>query len=199
MAGQILIATNNRHKAKEIGMILSDFAGAEFITVDRLPEQPPKPDETGSTFEENAVIKALYYTRFFGGLCIADDSGLEVEALGGAPGVYSSRYSGKEGDDAANNSRLLDELRHELNRRARFVCVCAAASGGKVVALAHGECRGRLLSEPEGEAGFGYDPLFVPDGFSVTFAQMDELKKNSISHRRMAFEKLGAKLRSAAG
>lgn len=185
---QILIATRNRGKLAEIREILS-APGLEFLdpyTVGNLPEV----EEDGDTFEANAITKAVILARASGMLTLADDSGLEVDALGGEPGVYSARYAGEPSDDAANNAKLLDALRGETNRCARFRCVIALATPNGECATVDGRCEGRIADTPQGQGGFGYDPLFVPDGFSQSFGELESAVKHRISHR-------GAALRAA--
>ena len=156
------------------------------------------PAETGETYAANAIIKAQFYARATGICALADDSGLEVEALGGAPGVYSARYAGAGACDADRRTLLLSELAQvsELaqasaeQRRARFVCVVAiAAPDGAVLNTSEGTCNGTIIFEPRGSGGFGYDPLFVPDGFDQTFAELSDTVKNRLSHRARALLK----------
>jgi XTP/dITP diphosphohydrolase len=157
------------------------------------PEITPA-EETGATFSENAALKAVGASRFFDGLVIADDSGLEVDALGGAPGVVSARYSGVGATDATNRAKLLAELGKtgDAPRAARFHCVIALARGGGVVATFDGAVEGRIMDMERGDGGFGYDPLFVPDGCGQTFAELSAAVKNSLSHRARALAKLAA-------
>jgi len=189
---ELLVATHNAHKSREIQEIL----GPEFRVSD-LTQHPeiPATVESAATFEENAKLKAEEASRIFDKLMvIADDSGLEVDALGGAPGVHSARYASKSGegnaDDAANRQRLLEELaRVEVRgceRAARFRCAIALARAGETLAVFHGSVEGIIINVPKGEGGFGYDPLFVPDGFCETFAQLPAEAKNQLSHRSRA-------------
>jgi XTP/dITP diphosphohydrolase len=150
--------------------------------------------EDGATFEENARKKAEHYSAFVPGeIVLADDSGLEVDALGGAPGVHSARYaatsSAENADDRANNARLLRELSHAVDRAARFVCVIAVAQGGRTLATFRGEAQGRILAEPRGSSGFGYDPLFFFAALGKTFAELTPEEKAAVSHRGAAFRK----------
>lgn len=156
-----------------------------------LPSIPP-PDEIGVTFEENAVEKALYYSRLCDGYLFVDDSGLAVDALGGAPGVYSARFAGPNATDAANNQLLLDRMRGVADRTARFVCVVALARSGQLVRTFSGEVEGRLLEAPRGTNGFGYDPLFFYPPFGCTFGEAPLERKMQVSHRAQALRKLGA-------
>jgi XTP/dITP diphosphohydrolase len=185
---KIVIATANQHKFKEIREILRDLP-VELLSLQDFPEIPPI-EETGSTFHENALIKARTVNQITGLLTLADDSGLEVDALNGAPGVYSARYSGREHDYAANNRKLLEELRNvpPEERGAQFRCVVAIV-GSRGEHIVEGVVRGRIISELRGSGGFGYDPLFVPEGYQQTYAELGEAVKNQISHRSQAFRK----------
>jgi XTP/dITP diphosphohydrolase len=148
--------------------------------------------ETAPTYAENAIAKAQFYARAAGLNALADDSGLEVEALGGAPGVYSARYAGEGASDADRRSLLLSELAQQTseNRNARFVCVVAIAKpDGTLLSTAEGICEGKMIFEERGTNGFGYDPLFVPKGFEQTFAELTDSIKNQISHRARALRK----------
>jgi XTP/dITP diphosphohydrolase len=186
----LLLGTRNEGKVREIEIILGDVPWSirslqEFADV-------TVPAETGDTYAENATLKAQFYARETGLCALADDSGLEVEALGGAPGVFSARYAGEDASDADRRVLLLSELAgvpHE-NRGARFVCVVAISEpNGRVLNVSEGTCNGQITFEPRGEGGFGYDPLFVPDGFDQTFAELSDLIKNQISHRARALLK----------
>ncbi|MDR0422140.1 MAG: non-canonical purine NTP diphosphatase [Proteiniphilum sp.] len=183
---EIVFATNNRHKLDEIGKItagrlrilsLADIGCHEEIS------------ETGSTLEENALIKARFVREKYGCHCFADDTGLEVEALDGAPGVYSSRYAGAGCNSADNTDKLLKALQKTENRTARFRTVIALLVNGEEH-LFDGVIRGKIISEKRGTGGFGYDPVFIPDGHAQTFAELGDETKNSISHRALAIHKL---------
>jgi len=180
----IVIASSNAHKAAEYRELLKD----QDVELQTLADYPAFPgvEETGRTFAENASLKAAAVSKYCGAAAFADDSGLEVAALDGRPGVYSARYAE---DDPARRRRLLGELAGVADRRARFVCVIAIAFNGEVVETFEGEVRGRILTEERGEGGFGYDPLFVPDGYDRTFGEMPRELKNRISHRAAAFRK----------
>lgn len=186
----LLIGTRNAGKVREIEDILGDVPWRirslrEFADID-------VPAETGDTYADNAIIKALFYARATGLCALADDSGLEVEALGGAPGVYSARYAGAGASDADRRTLLLSELAHvpAEQRSARFVCVVAIAfPDGAVLHTSEGTCNGKIIFEPRGTGGFGYDPLFVPDGFDETFAELPDTLKNQLSHRARALLK----------
>ena len=188
---QFVLASHNQKKLKELSAILSGL-GIEVIP---LPEDAPEPEENGKTFEENARIKALAAHQYTGLPAIADDSGLAVDALSGAPGVYSARYC--SGSDADRNLFLLKNMEHvdECERQARFVCAicCILADGQEIVV--RGECEGEILTEQHGTGGFGYDPLFYVREYDCTFAELPAEVKNRISHRAHALEKLAAVLR----
>ncbi len=186
---RFILASHNAGKLAEVVAILGDVA--EVIGLAAFPALT-LPREEGATYEENAVAKARAVARASRVPALADDSGLEVAALGGAPGVYSNRYAGPACEPAANNAKLLRELADvaEAERRAKFVCVAALVAPDGREWLARGEVAGRITSGPRGAAGFGYDPLFVPEGEGRTFAQMTAAEKNALSHRARAFEKL---------
>ncbi len=182
----VLIATRNPHKLREIRAILS-VPGLSFVTAMDVPNLPDVVED-GRTFEENAVKKAVTWARSSGLWAVADDSGLEVDALGGEPGVRSARYAGEPAGDVANNRLLLARLHGVLNRRARFLCVIALASPNGWTDVVEGRCEGHITDTPRGTHGFGYDPLFIPDGYDQTFAEMPPELKNRISHRARALE-----------
>jgi len=181
---QILVATGNTHKLQEIRALLHGFAG-DLVGLDSV-ENSPEIDEDGDTFEANASKKARVMAAFSGIWTLADDSGLEVDALGGAPGVHSARYGGVHGDNAANNRKLLTALEGQVNRLARFRCVIALASPEGEVRCVSGSVEGRIASACHGTHGFGYDPLFIPAGYEETFGQLPESVKARISHRSEA-------------
>ncbi len=178
----ILFASNNAHKLKEVRHILADFhilSPVELgVRLDVI--------EDGTTFEENARKKAMAFSKLTGRAAMADDSGLCVDALGGRPGVISARYAGKNASDRENNRTLLEKLCGQENRAAKFVCVLVLVKDEKTAALTRGECPGRIAWKPRGENGFGYDPLFIPDGFDVTFSEMPSGVKDQLSHRYRA-------------
>jgi XTP/dITP diphosphohydrolase len=185
----LLVSTRNMHKVREIRAIL----GPSFRVFDLSAlAATPGVEETGETFEDNATLKAVALSQIYEGWVIADDSGLEVDALGGAPGVYSARYSGKEATDAENNALLLKNLENVRgkDRKARFRCVIALARAGHKVAAFSGAVEGIIINRPKGAGGFGYDPLFVPRGFCKTFGQLPAATKNNLSHRAVALERL---------
>jgi XTP/dITP diphosphohydrolase len=181
----LIVATRNAHKTEEIRAMVgeaylvrdaNDFA--DFPTV----------EETGTTFLENATLKAEAISACVDGYVLSDDSGLEVDALNGAPGVWSSSYGGEEGNHARNNARLLDEMKDlpAHQRQARFVCVMVIARDGKAQAHFRGTVEGRILLSAAGQGGFGYDPLFAPEGHDATFAELGAVIKNQLSHRSRA-------------
>jgi len=178
---KILCATGNPGKLREF-RLAGEVLG---VDVEALPglKSIAAPEETGATFEENARLKAEYYSQFAEGLLFADDSGLEVDALGGAPGVYSARYAGEHATDEENNRLVLERLGDNPHRTSRFVCVIALAQGGQTVATFRGEVEGELLHEARGPAGFGYDPLFYYPPFGYSFGEVDGEKKFGVSHR----------------
>lgn len=186
MKKQLVIASRNQKKKNELQQVLGDL-DFELLSLDDLPPLP-EVEEDGSTFAENAIKKAVTVARQTGMLTLADDSGLVVDALQGEPGVYSARYAGPEANDEKNNQKLLQALLAipEKNRTARFVCVIALALPDGRLETVEGTCDGRIDRYPRGSVGFGYDPLFVPDGYEESFAQLSPLIKNSISHRGKA-------------
>ena len=190
----LLVATRNIHKTEEIASIL----GEPYVVSD-LSSLPGAPDveETGTTFLENAALKAVAISSLTGSLVLADDSGLEVEALDGRPGVYSARYAGADADDAANNGKLLSELAgvQGTRRSAKFRCVMVVAEAGEILKDFHGSVEGRILEHPQGNRGFGYDPLFVPAGEAKSFAELGPEIKNGLSHRARAMEEVSDWLR----
>lgn len=184
---RLYCATTNPGKLREFRLALVDS-----FEVEPLPGLGSilVCEETGSTFEENAVDKALYYSKHSDELLFVDDSGLEVDALGGAPGVYSARYAGPEATDQANNRLLLDRMRGVRDRTARFVCVVALAKWGRLVRTFRGEVEGQLTEEPRGLNGFGYDPLFYYPPFRCTFGEAPLERKMDVSHRAKALRSL---------
>jgi len=183
---KLLFATNNKHKLDEIRQITAGkFEILSLNDVNFIEEIP----ETSPTIEENAIQKARFIHDRFLLDCFADDSGLEVEALNGAPGVYSARYAGEQCSYRDNNIKLLGALQNQANRKARFRTVIALILDNQLFTF-EGVVEGKIESQPQGVEGFGYDPLFVPDGFDQTFAQMDAALKNTISHRALATTKL---------
>jgi XTP/dITP diphosphohydrolase len=173
------------HASKESEVIIEPLPGLEGIS---------PPEENGRSFEENAVAKAVYYSAFTRGLVLADDSGLEVHALGGAPGIHSARYAGPGATDAENNNFLLSNLAGAAQRGAQFVCVLALARGGKALLTSSGTVAGTILNAPQGTAGFGYDPLFWYAPLQSSFAELTAEQKLAVSHRGNALRALFARL-----
>src|SRR6266403_361801 len=192
---QLIVATRNRNKTREIQQIL----GPKFELRD-LTAYPEISEivESGKSFEENAKLKAIAVSKELSGLVISDDSGLEVAALDGAPGIYSARYAGDKATDKENIDRLLGELgrigAQRDQRRARFRCVLALARNGQMLETFKGVVEGTIVDQPRGSRGFGYDPIFVPNEFEQTFAELPAEVKNRISHRAKAIRALAAKL-----
>ena len=190
---QLIVASRNVHKTREIQQIL----GSEFAVRDlRACPEISEIIVSGTSFEENAKLKALAVSRKLPGLVIADDSGLEVEALGGAPGMHSARYAGTNTTNREKIDRLLEELARagaaKDARRARFRCVLALARNGEVLGVFEGIIEGQIADRPRGARGFGYDPIFVPKGFQQTFGELGPAEKNQLSHRARALKKLRA-------
>jgi XTP/dITP diphosphohydrolase len=188
---ELLLATTNRGKIREISSMLKDTG----ISIVGLPTDAglPEPEETGSTFAENAAIKASYYALHFGMAALADDSGLEVSALNGEPGVMSARYGGEASPFDVKMKLILDKLigYSGTEREARFVCSAALAdAGGNIVSSATGICSGVIAGAPAGNGGFGYDPIFIPDGYDQTFGELPSEVKDSLSHRYKAISEI---------
>lgn len=192
---ELVVATRNNGKVAEIDAALRELnvvvrSVSDYGTI-------AEPEETGTTFAANALLKARYYAEMTGRPCLADDSGLEVDGLNGEPGVYSARYAGEQATDAANNEKLLDELRHRPNaaRTARFRCVLAFYDPMGNTLTADGTCEGIILDFPQGLGGFGYDPLFFMPEQGKTLAQMTAQEKNAVSHRGKALAVMTVRLR----
>jgi XTP/dITP diphosphohydrolase len=192
----LVLATRNSHKTCEIQHILGP--GFRVRDLAAHPEVS-KIRESGTSFEENAKLKALAASRQLPALVIADDSGLEVDALGGAPGIYSARYAGANAPERDKIDKLLRELVRvhatEDGRRARFRCVVALARNGNLLGTFEGIVEGTIVNEPRGNSGFGYDPIFIPEGFEQTFGELPAEVKNAISHRAKAIRALAVRLR----
>ena len=183
----LLVATRNQGKLRELRRLLNEFPFA-LVTLNDFPAIEPV-EETGKTFTENASLKAAGYARQVGLLTLADDSGLEVIALGNRPGVHSARYAGSGASDSDRIQKLLSELNGQepSSRSARFCCsVAVADERGRILNVSTGVCEGRIISKPTGSRGFGYDPIFVPNGWEQTFAELSPETKNQISHRARA-------------
>jgi len=184
--------STNLGKLREFALAANE-ASFRDLTVKPLPgleSKIPSPEEHGTSFEENASAKALYYSVFTSKAVLADDSGLEVDALQGAPGVYSARYAGPNATDEDNNNLLLRELRNATDRHARFVCVLALAQGGRLLTTVRGVVEGRILAAPCGHGGFGYDPLFFYPPLNRSFAELTSQEKFRVSHRGNALRAL---------
>jgi XTP/dITP diphosphohydrolase len=179
--------STNPGKLREFALAVHQ-CGAANLKLGSLPhvDEIKPPEETGTTFEDNAELKSVFYSRLTSELVFADDSGLEVKALDGAPGVLSARFAGPGADDQLNNALLLERLRNEQDRRARFVCVIALAREGNVLKTFRGEVEGEILLSPRGDGGFGYDPLFFYSAFGRTLAEVTAELKFSVSHRGKA-------------
>jgi XTP/dITP diphosphohydrolase len=188
--GRLVLATRNTGKVREIREILSDVPVQLYTLLD-FPDLPETPED-GETFQENAAKKARAATIQTGLPVLADDSGLEVDALNGAPGVFSARFAGEGAGDLDNNRKVLELLGHtpDDKRTARFRCVLALATPGGDIQTADGTCEGRITTDPRGDAGFGYDPLFIPVGYQKTFGELGYDIKNRLSHRAIALRKI---------
>ena len=191
---QLLVATTNPGKAKEIKKLLAGLN----IRIESLSDYPDlgQFEEKGSTFEENSRGKAMFYSQKYPGLVLAEDSGLEVEALQGKPGVFSARFSGPRATNEKNIKKLLKLMKNipDRERKARFMCVVSLARQGKILKVYRGELKGRILPEPRGQNGFGYDPVFFYPPFRKTLAELTTEEKNKISHRGRALKKMRAYL-----
>jgi len=182
---KLVFATNNKNKLKEVRAMLTNFDIVSLASINCFDDIP----ETADTLEGNAIIKANFITNKYGLNCFADDTGLEVEALNNEPGVFSARYAGKENNAEANMKKLLKELEGKSNRKAQFRTAIALNINEKQY-IFEGICKGTILNQKQGESGFGYDPIFMPDGFNKSFAEMNMIEKGTISHRGKAIEKL---------
>ena len=191
---ELVVASGNKGKIVEITAALAALPVKVLSLAD--VGTPAEAEENGQTFEANAVLKATHYSLLTGKSCLADDSGLEVDALHGEPGVYSARYAGEDADDAANNRKLLAELADVSpeRRSARFRCVLAYVTPQGVLLTAEGSCEGQILCESRGEGGFGYDPLFYVPSLGKTLAEMSLAEKNAVSHRGQALRNMAMKL-----
>ncbi len=194
---ELVIASTNGHKVREFRNMLKAFTRLDLLSLHDFPAYTP-PEETGKTFEENACLKAVHAAQTLHRWVIADDSGLIVPALNGAPGVFSARYAGNQATDLENRKKLLEEMQHLMDddRQAFFECCIALASPEGLKKCVKGTCEGALLSKDRGGSGFGYDPLFVKHGYSKSFAEIGDSVKNRISHRRKALDKLALSLES---
>ncbi|KGP73859.1 XTP/dITP diphosphatase [Pontibacillus yanchengensis] len=186
---KLIVATKNQGKVNEFRDMFSKY-GIETYSLNDLDTPMPDVEETGTTFEENAQLKAETIADFLQVPVLADDSGLEVDALNKRPGVFSARFAGEEKDDQRNLEKVLDELNGIENREARFVCALALAIPGKETIFERGTCEGRIATKSFGESGFGYDPIFIPKGYEETFAQLPSEEKNQMSHRSRAIQQM---------
>ncbi|WP_411333544.1 XTP/dITP diphosphatase [Metabacillus indicus] len=193
---EVIIATKNAGKLLDFQTILSayDLTCISLLDIDDAPDV----DETGSTFEENAILKAEAISKLYGKMAIADDSGLSIDYLNGEPGIFSARYAGPEKDDAANIQKVLAELKHaeKEERTARFRCALALAEPGRETVTVEGSVEGYITEEPAGENGFGYDPIFLVKDKAKTMAELSKEEKNKISHRAAALKKLSELLQA---
>ena len=178
---KLVFATNNKNKLKEVQAMLTNFEIVSLAEINCFEDIP----ETAETLEGNAILKANYITEKFGLNCFADDTGLEVEALNNAPGVFSARYAGEENNSEKNMNKLLLELGENTNRTAQFRTAVALNIEGKQF-IFEGICTGEILKQKQGKSGFGYDPIFMPNGFNKSFAEMEMSEKGQISHRGKA-------------
>lgn len=188
---ELVIASTNVHKVRELRSMLKPFARFDVLSLCDFPEYTP-PEEVGKTFEENAISKALHAAKTLNRWVLADDSGLVVPALNAEPGVLSARYAGNDASDADNRKKLLEKMQHLIDddRIAFFECAIALASPEGLKKCVQGTCEGTLLCKEKGGSGFGYDPLFIKQGYSKTFAELEESIKGRISHRRKALDKI---------
>jgi XTP/dITP diphosphohydrolase len=191
---KLLIATRNPHKVLEIQAALKTFRSIECIGLLEI-DQIENVEETGASFEANACLKAQHYARHSGFMCLADDSGLEIDALAGQPGVHSARFMGEDTPYAIKNEAILADLKTSPQRTARFVSVVALASGLDPCIHFRGSVEGTIAHSIRGSGGFGYDPIFIPDGFDRSFGEMSFEEKNQLSHRARALEKCKAYLK----
>ncbi len=182
---KLVFATNNQHKLEEVKAMLTHFHIVSLADINCFDDIP----ETSETLVGNAILKANFVTEKYGLDCFADDTGLEVEALNNEPGVYSARYAGEDNNSEANIAKLLDNLKNKPNRKAQFKTAIALNIQGKQF-IFEGLCTGAILTEKQGERGFGYDPVFMPEGYSKSFAEMSLNEKGSLSHRGKAIGKL---------
>ena len=194
---KLVLATRNQGKVREFQRLIQEHSqDIEVISLDSFPELP-EIEETGDSFEANALLKAKAVAEFTGLPALADDSGLSVDALNGDPGIYSARWAGAHGDDFANNAKLLNQLSGVNERGAQFKCVVALVipnESGEQVLIESGSISGVIVGEPRGDFGFGYDPLFAPHGSSLTFGELTQAEKDKISHRGQAFRKIAPRI-----
>lgn len=192
---EIVIASTNLHKIREFRDMMKHLSGIDLLSLHHFPNYKPAP-ENGDTFKENAIQKAEHAAKALNKWVLADDSGLVVHSLNGAPGIHSHRYAGEDATDAENRLKLLASMSHldELHRNAYYECCLALASPKGLIKCVVGLCEGKILKEERGRHGFGYDSLFVKNEYDKSFAEIEESTKNRISHRHKAFEKLAPTL-----
>jgi len=188
---KLVLATTNGHKIREFRGMLKGLENLDLLSLSDFSHYTP-PEETGKTFEENATLKAVTAAKALQQWVLAEDSGLVVPALKGAPGIFSARYAGENATDLENRKKLLNEMAHltEEDRQAHYVCCIALASPEGLKKCVHGICEGFLIAQDKGSSGFGYDPIFIKHGYNKTFAELGDTVKNRISHRRKALDKL---------
>lgn len=194
---ELVIASTNIHKIREFKILLKPLNQFDLLSLSDFPNYVP-PEENGQTFEQNAILKATAAAKALNRWVIADDSGLVVPTLHGAPGIFSARYAGANASDFDNRKKLLEEMRHLMDedRHAFYECAIALASPSGLKKCTHATCEGILLTQERGGSGFGYDPLFVRHGYNKTFAELSEATKNQISHRAKALNKIVLSLQS---
>ena len=194
---ELVIASTNVHKIREFKTILKAYNGFDLLSLCDFPDYKPLP-ETGTSFEENAIAKAVHAAKSLNRWVLADDSGLIVPALNGAPGIFSARFAGNDATDLDNRKKLLSEMGHLLedDRHAFYECWVVLASPQGLRKKARGTCEGMILTQEKGGSGFGYDPLFVKHGYNKTFGELGDSVKNRVSHRRKALDKLLSALES---
>lgn len=188
---EIVLASTNMHKIREFRSILKAFPNIDVLSLSDFPSYIP-PEETGKTFEENATLKALHAAKFLKRWVLADDSGLVVPALEGKPGVMSARYAGEKASDLENRKKLLSEMNHLLDddRNAYYECCIALASADGLKKVVKGTCEGTIAMAEKGASGFGYDSIFIKHGYHKSFAELGDIVKNKVSHRRKALDKM---------
>lgn len=196
---ELVIASTNMHKIREFRSMLKSVSNIDILSLSDFPNYVP-PEETGSTFEENAILKATHAAKSLRRYVLADDSGLTVPALNGSPGIYSARYAGNQASDFENRKKLLAEMAHLMDedRNAYYECCIALASPEGVKKTVKGTCEGIISPHDKGGSGFGYDPIFIKHGYNKSFAELGDLVKNKVSHRRKALDKILNTLESIA-
>ncbi|ADI37456.1 Nucleoside-triphosphatase [Waddlia chondrophila 2032/99] len=188
---ELILATHNLHKIREFRQILKEVKGLDLISLRNFPDYQ-LPEETGKTFQENADLKALHAAKMLKAIVLADDSGLVVPALQGAPGIYSARYASSDATDKENREKLMQEMEkfEDLDRSAYYECCITIAGPEGILKTAKATCEGLIGEQEKGRNGFGYDPIFIKHDYDKTFAELEEQTKNRISHRRKALDKI---------